>query len=132
MIKVFGYNTISILPNVMELKEIELPTAEKSGDYCVDTSHFVPRAESVLSLKAGDVPSQQLYDFPNGKASNVPMPSNRRHSYTGDIAEASVASREARANADDSISKAKYEFDREQLINGNTASQTEAAPQSQS
>lgn len=116
MIALRRYNTITNVPGVQSLDVVELETCEPVGEYCVDTSHFVPRADAVQVLQAGDVVSQQMYDFPDGKATDVPMPSNRKHSYTGDIAEASVAAKDAKTASDKSMAQAHEEFEREQAM----------------
>lgn len=116
MISLIRYNTISSLPGKMKLIDVVLPTAEQSGKYCVDTSHFVPRAESVVSLKAGDQPTERMYDFPDGKAGNVAVPRSRSHSYTGDIAEASVNAKASKSDYDKSLASAREEFERQQAM----------------
>ena len=90
MIKVYRYNTISCIPGKMKVQEVQLSTCEPVGEYQVDTSHFVPQCESgAVVLRAGEV-GQGVYDFKNGLDTGAPVPSNRRHGYTGDPAEASV------------------------------------------
>lgn len=116
MIKVNRYNTISCVPGVMSMLEVELETCEPVGEYCVDDSHFVPHAENGQYLRAGDTASVQgAYDFPDGKDTGVKIPSNRLHSYTGDIAEASVALRNAQTEARDNVDKSKVEYERSQI-----------------
>lgn len=99
MVKVVAYNTISCVPGVMSLGEYDCPTCEPVGDYQVDTSHFVPACEAgALALSAGDVAGNGAYDFSNGKDTGVKIPRNRLHNYTGDLAEASVNLRQAKAD----------------------------------
>lgn len=110
MVKVIRYNTISSIPHKMQLEEMQLSTCEPVGEYQVDTSHFVPQCESgAVVLRAGEV-GQGVYDFQDGKDTGAPVPSNRRHGYTGDIAEASVNYRESVHNAKESIDKAKIDY----------------------
>lgn len=110
MVKVYRYNTISSIPHKMSVKEFSLPTCEPVGEYQVDTSHFVPQCESgAIVLQAGQA-GQGFYDFQNGRDTGVPVPSNRRHGYTGDIAEASVNFRESARNAQDSLEKSKFDY----------------------
>lgn len=115
MVKVIRYNTISCVPGVMSLGEYELPTCEPVGDYQVDTSHFVPQCESgPVTLQAGEV-GQGAYDFANGVDTGVNIPSSRLHSYTGDIAEASVNLRDASERASKSVDNAKILYEQEQI-----------------
>ena len=122
MVKVIRYNTISSIPHKMKLQEMQLPTCEPVGEYQVDTSHFVPQCESgAVVLRAGEA-GQGMYDFQDGKDTGAPVPSNRRHGYTGDIAEASVNFRESVHNAKDSLDKAKMEY-----VNDKASKELEAA-----
>lgn len=122
MVKVVRYNTISSIPGKMSLGEIDLPTCEPVGEYQVDTSHFVPQCESgTVLLSAGEV-GQGIYDFSNGRDTGAPVPSNRRHGYTGDIAEASVNYRESVHNAKDSLDVAKIQY-----VNEMASKEAEAA-----
>lgn len=99
MVKVVAYNTISCVPGVMSLGEYDCATCEPVGDYQVDTSHFVPACEAgAVSLRAGDVAGNGAYDFANGRDTGVKIPRNRLHNYTGDLAEASVNLRQAKAD----------------------------------
>lgn len=107
MVKVVAYNTISCVPGVMSLGEYDCPTCEPVGAYQVDTSHFVPACEAgALSLSAGDVAGNGAYDFSDGRDTGVKIPRNRLHSYTGDLAEASVNLRQAKADNDKSLKDA--------------------------
>lgn len=100
MVKVVAYNTISCVPGVMSLGEYDCATCESVGDYQVDTSHFVPACEAgAVALSVGDVAGNGAYDFMNGKDTGVKIPRSRLHSYTGDLAEASVNVRQAKADA---------------------------------
>lgn len=120
MVKVTRYNTISCVPGVMSLGEYELPTCEPVGEYQVDTSHFVPQCESgPVTLQAGEV-GQGAYDFANGVDTGVNIPSSRLHSYTGDIAEASVNLRDASARASKSVDNVKVLYEQEQIKKHNT------------
>ena len=122
MVKVIRYNTISSIPHKMQLQEMQLSTCEPVGEYQVDTSHFVPQCESgAVLLRAGDA-GQGVYDFQDGKDTGVPVPSNRRHGYTGDLAEASVNFRESSHNAKDSIDNAKMAY-----VNAKASQEAEAA-----
>lgn len=117
MVKVVGYNTISCVPGVMLLGEYDCPTCEPVGEYQVDTSHFVPACEAgALSLSAGDVVGNGAYDFVNGKDTGVKIPRNRLHSYTGDLAEASVNLRQARADSDKSLKDAYDVYQSEKTL----------------
>lgn len=117
MVKVVGYNTISCVPGVMSLGEYDCPTCEPVGEYQVDTSHFVPACEAgALSLSAGDVAGNGAYDFVNGKDTGVKIPRNRLHSYTGDLAEASVNLRQARADSDKSLKDAYDVYQSEKTL----------------
>lgn len=117
MVKVVGYNTISCVPGVMSLGEYDCPTCEPVGEYQVDTSHFVPACEAgALSLSAGDVVGNGAYDFVNGKDTGVKIPRNRLHSYTGDLAEASVNLRQARADSDKSLKDAYDVYQSEKTL----------------
>lgn len=110
MVKVYRYNTISCIPGKMSMQEVQLSTCEPVGEYQVDTSHFVPQCESgAVTLRAGQV-GEGVYDFKNGRDTGAPVPSNRRHGYTGDIAEASVNFRESSHNAKESIDNAKIAY----------------------
>ena len=104
------YNTISPIPGVMSLGEYECPTCEPAGKYQVDTTHFVPSCEAGAVVRAGDVVGQGFYDFKDGKDTGVKIPRSRLHSYTGDLAEASVNFKDARADAKESIDKAKIDY----------------------
>lgn len=122
MVKVIRYNTISSIPHKMKLQEMQLPTCEPVGEYQVDTSHFVPQCESgAVVLSAGQA-GEGIYDFQNGVDTGAPVPSNRRHGYTGDIAEASVNYRESVHNAKESVDKAKMEY-----VNDMASKEAEAA-----
>ena len=107
------YNTICTIPGVMSVEQQELSTCEPVNDYCVDTSHFVPKCDAVQVLKAGDVVGSGAYDFPNGKDTGVKMPRSRLHSYTGDIAEASQNVREARNEAKGNVEISAEQFERD-------------------
>lgn len=110
MVKVIRYNTISSIPHKMQLQEMQLSTCEPVGEYQVDTTHFVPQCESgAVVLRAGEA-GQGVYDFQDGKDTGASVPSNRRHGYTGDIAEASVNYRESAHNAKESFDKAKIQY----------------------
>lgn len=110
MFKVHRYNTISCIPGVMKVQEVQLSTCEPVGEYQVDTSHFVPQCESgAVVLRAGEA-GQGIYDFNNGRDTGAPIPSNRRHGYTGDIAEASVNFRESVHSAKESLDNAKIQY----------------------
>ena len=117
MVKVVGYNTISCVPCVMSLGEYDCATCEPVGEYQVDTSHFVPACEAgSLSLSAGDVVGNGAYDFSNGKDTGVKIPRNRLHSYTGDLAEASVNLRQAKADNDKSLKDAYDVYQAERTL----------------
>lgn len=117
MVKVTAYNTISCVPGVMSLGEYDCPTCEPVGDYQVDTSHFVPACEAgALSLSAGDVAGNGVYDFVNGKDTGVKIPRSRLHSYTGDLAEASVNLRQAKADSDKSLKDAYDVYQSEKTL----------------
>lgn len=124
MVKVVRYNTICSIPNTMSLSEVTLPTCEPVGDYQVDTSHFVPQCESgAVVLSAGQA-GQGIYDFSDGKDTGVEIPSARRHSYTGDLAEASVNLRSSAESARESLDKARVQFEAEKAknaVSGNSA-----------
>lgn len=127
MVKVYRYNTISSIPHKMELEEMQLPTCEPVGEYQVDTSHFVPQCESgAITLGAGEA-GQGVYDFKNGQDTGAPVPSNRRHGYTGDIAEASVNYRESAHNAKESVDSAKIQFLNEMATKEADSAKAEAA-----
>lgn len=117
MITVKRYNTISVLPDKMQIVETDIKTSEDTGAYCVDTSHFVPKADAVQVLRAGDISNSGAYDFPDGKDTGVKMPSSRSHFYTGDIAEASVNVKDAKKAADSAIYDSKEAFAKEKVIN---------------
>lgn len=122
MVKVYRYNTISTIPGKMEMLQVQLSTCEPVGEYQVDTTHFVPQCESgAVVLRAGEA-GQGVYDFQNGKDTGIPVPSNRRHGYTGDIAEASVNFRESSHNAKDSMDNAKMAY-----VNAKASAEAEAA-----
>lgn len=107
MVKVSGYNTISCVPGVMSLGEYECATCEPVGEYQVDTTHFVPACEAgAVSMRAGDVAGNGAYDFRDGRDTGVKIPRNRLHNYTGDLAEASVNLRQAKADSDKSLKDA--------------------------
>lgn len=128
MDKIVGYNTISAIPHVMELVESDYITCEPVGDYCVDKSHFVPKSEVVAQFRSvGDLPAEQMYDYPDGKSDDRPIPINRLHSYTGDVAEAAVAAREAAADAKSAVDKARDEYDYK-VATGEIDPETGAAP----
>lgn len=126
MITVKRYNTISILPDKMKIVETDIKTSEDTGAYCVDTSHFVPKADAVQVLRAGDVSNVGAYDFPDGKDTGVKMPASRSHSYTGDIAEASVNVKDAKKAADVAIDDAKEAYAKEQVMKDFRAASTGA------
>lgn len=111
------YNTISILPDVMSLEDYELPV-EEVGKYQVDTTHFVPRceAEALPTRSAGDLANQGVYDYPDGKVTSSKVPFVRSHSYTGDLAEASVAVREAQVDAKSNVDKSYQEYQAQQAL----------------
>lgn len=122
MVKVYRYNTISSIPGKMEMLQVQLSTCEPVGEYQVDTSHFVPQCESgAVVLSAGEA-GQGVYDFQDGRDTGAPVPSNRRHGYTGDIAEMSVNYRESVHNAKESIDKAKMDY-----VNDKVSKEAEAA-----
>lgn len=122
MFKVNRYNTISTIPGRMKVEEVKLSTCEPVGEYQVDTSHFVPQCESgAVVLRAGEA-GQGVYDFQNGRDTGAPVPSNRRHGYTGDIAEASVNYRESSHNAKESLDNAKMQY-----VNEMASKEAEAA-----
>lgn len=122
MVKVYRFNTISSIPGKMGMLEMQLSTCEPVGEYQVDTSHFVPQCESgAVTLRAGQA-GQGVYDFQNGKDTGIPVPSNRRHGYTGDLAEASVNFRESSHNAKDSVDNAKMAY-----VNAKASAEAEAA-----
>lgn len=105
------YNTISPIPGVMSLGEYECATCEPVGEYCVDTTHFVPACEAgAVAVSAGDLAGNGAYDFADGKDTGVQIPRSRLHSYTGDLAEASVNFKEAQAVAKESIDNAKIAY----------------------
>lgn len=113
--KLRRFNTISTIPGAMSIGEIELSDCEPVGEYCVDDSRFVPRSEVLGAFRSqGDMPSSQMYDFPDGKDNGLSIPSNRLHSYTGDIAEASVALRSAQATAKENLDRSKIDYINEQ------------------
>lgn len=115
---ILRYNTISSLPDVMFIQDYEFCTAEKSGDYCIDTSHFVPKSEALASFRrAGDIANSGFYDFPDGKDTGAKLPFVRSADYHGDIAELSHETRVAQENVKSSIDKAKIAFEREQILN---------------
>lgn len=117
MVKVVAYNTISCVPGVMSLGEYDCPTCEPVGDYQVDTSHFVPACEAgAVSLSAGDVAGNGAYDFTDGKDTGVRIPRNRLHNYTGDLAEASVNLRQAKADNDKSLKDAYDVYQAEKTL----------------
>lgn len=106
MVKVSAYNTISCVPGVMSLGEYECATCEPVGEYQVDTTHFVPACEAGVVMRAGDVAGNGAYDFVNGRDTGVKIPRSRLHNYTGDLAEASVNLRQAKADSDKSLKDA--------------------------
>lgn len=126
MVKVVRYNTICSIPNTMSLSEVNLPTCEPVGDYQVDTSHFVPQCESgAVVLQAGQA-GQGSYDFADGKDTGAEIPSTRRHSYTGDLAEASVNFRASADKARESVDKVRVQYEAEQAKNAVSASTNSA------
>lgn len=127
------FNTISVLPGVMSLEDYEIPE-ELVGDYQVDTTHFVPRceAEALPTLSAGDLVSQGVYDYPDGKITSTKLPFVRTHAYTGDIAEASVAVRDVQAEAKANVDKSYQEYQAEQALDALTGNSSAASSQGQS
>lgn len=91
------FNTISVFPSEMRLEAYKEPE-QANMPYVVDTSSFIPMSEAVKKV-TGRMPSSEriahTYDFPNGKGSADKIPIDRTHRFTGDIAEVSVAVREA-------------------------------------
>lgn len=109
------FNTISFFPSSMAIEQYNIP-AEPNGDYIVDTSAFIPTSEALKQLQSGalgNVNLQGLYDFANGKDNGKKIPVDRTHSYTGDIAEMSVAVAEQRQNVIDGIIDAKDKYDKD-------------------
>lgn len=127
------YNTISVLPDVMSLVDYDIPK-EEVGEYQVDTTHFVPRceAEAVPIVSAGDPSMQGMYDFADGRDTGGRVPFNRSHGYTGDIAEVSVAVREAQADAKSNLDKSYQEYQAQQALDALTGSSSETSNQGQS
>lgn len=131
MVKVVRYNTICSIPNTMSLSEVNLPTCEPVGDYQVDTTHFVPQCESgAVVLQAGQA-GQGVYDFSDGKDTGAEIPSARRHSYTGDLAEASVNFRTSAERARETVDKARVKFEAEQAKSAASSSEISGPAQSQ-
>ena len=130
MVKVIRYNTITSIPGIMKLEGLQLPTCEPVGEYQVDTSHFVPQCESgAVVLRAGEA-GQGIYDFQDGRDTGVPIPSNRRHGYTGDPAEASVNNRESVHSAKDSVETLKMEYVNDMASKAADAARASAAASS--
>lgn len=92
--KIFRYNTISCLPNVMKLEEIRFSPHQKFTDSLADVSYFTPTSESVRNLRAGDVDLSPYYDFADGKDTGMEFPLSRDR--RSDIA---VVSNEAKKQA---------------------------------
>lgn len=111
------FNTISPFPSLQFIEKYKEPE-QADMPYIVDTSSFVPMSEAVKKVTgrastAGDIAHR--YDYPNGRGSpSDKIPVDRTHRFTGDIAEASVAYREAAEEASKSLGEAYERFEAEQ------------------
>lgn len=110
------FNTISVFPSAMCLEAYKEPEQVKMP-YVVDTSSFIPMSEAVKKVtgRALDPATvKSMYDFPNGQGNAEHIPVDRTHRYTGDIAEVSVALREASEKYADNVSSAAEAYKAEQ------------------
>lgn len=110
------FNTISSVYGSMVLEQYKEPE-QAVMPYVVDTSSFIPMSEAVKKVigKALDPATvKSMYDFPDGKGTADHIPVDRTHRFSGDIAEMSVALREAQAKAKDSLDKSYQQFQAEQ------------------
>lgn len=107
---------------------------QEIGEYITDDSHFVPESEVVKQLKGQSVLSpdaKMMYDYQDGKDTGQPIPVDRTHGYTGDVAELSVAMRLQKEDAETALKRSKREFEQEQFnkkVDSDTASTTTTAP----
>lgn len=102
------FNTISIFGN-MAIEDYKEPE-QAATPYIVDTSGFIPMSEAVKKVTgrtgtAGDI--LHRYDYLDGKGSPADrIPVDRTHRFTGDIAEVSVAMRDAAQRVNNDMSNA--------------------------
>lgn len=104
---IFRFNTISVFPSAMKLEQYKEPE-QANMPYVVDTSSFIPMSEAVKKVTGRMPSSEQIvhtYDFPNGQGSADKIPVDRTHRFTGDIAEVSVALREASEKYADNVAE---------------------------
>lgn len=109
------FNTISPFPGVMELEEYKEPE-QAEMPYVVDTSSFVPLSEAVKKVTGRSNPAQNPnlhYDFPDGRQSTDKIPVDRTHRFSGDIAEVSVAQRDAAAAASKALNDSYKQYQAE-------------------
>lgn len=110
-----------------EVEDYKVPEQE-IGEYITDDSHFVPESEVVKQLKGQSVLSpdaKMMYDYQDGKDTGQPIPVDRTHAYTGDVADLSVAMRLQKEDAETALKKSKREFEQSEFakkVDADTAS----------
>lgn len=103
---------------------------QEIGEYITDDSHFVPESEVVKQLKGQSVLSpdaKRMYDYQDGKDTGQPIPVDRTHGYTGDVAELSVAMRLQKEDVETALKRSKREFEQSEFakkVDADTASST--------
>lgn len=80
--KEFTFNTISVIPNSMKIKEIDYsPCVDDFGDSVTDFTDFVPSSELIKSLDSSSDFTAYSFDFVNGKDTGMSPPLTRKPGY---------------------------------------------------